>query len=249
MNHHLANMTWPEIGQALAEGATTLILPLGATEQHGPHLPISTDTLRAEALAARLATHLPNTLIAPPLPIGCSDEHAGFPGLLSLNTATMTSLIVECAQRLAAWGIERLIILSAHGGNKQAICDAVARLQYEVPKLQIQRTDALETPIDSDDEGRSKPLPPEIVGIHAGEGETSQILHLRPDLVDLDRAEPGYVGDMIAIIPQLKAEGLRAVTANGILGDPRPAEAQRGEQYLDAWAEAVANRLRAEFAE
>ena len=95
----LAELTWPQVARALAEGATTVILPLGATEQHGPHLPLGTDTLRAEALAARLAERLP-ALVAPVLPVGCSDEHGGFAGLLSLEAETLAAVIVDCARRM-----------------------------------------------------------------------------------------------------------------------------------------------------
>ncbi|MCG6867553.1 MAG: creatininase family protein, partial [Gammaproteobacteria bacterium] len=117
MTGRLAEMTWPEVAQALAGGVTTVILPLGATEQHGPHLPLATDTVRAAALAEALAEQLTQTLVAPVLPIGCSDEHSGFPGLLSLEGGTLARVIVDCARRMAAWGLQRLILLSAHGGN------------------------------------------------------------------------------------------------------------------------------------
>ena len=99
MKRVLAEMTWPDVAQAVACGMTTVILPLGATEQHGPHLPLGTDTFRAEALAERLASALPDALVAPALPIGCSDEHSGFAGLLSLDHATLAGVIVHCARR------------------------------------------------------------------------------------------------------------------------------------------------------
>ncbi len=109
----LAEMTWAEVADAIAGGATTVILPLGATEQHGPHLPLGTDTFRAAALAERLAAALPDTLVAPTLPIGCSDEHTGFAGLLSLDHATLAAVIVDCAARMAGWGVRRLVLLSS----------------------------------------------------------------------------------------------------------------------------------------
>src|SRR5258706_64190 len=126
--NRLSDMTWPELAAAIARGSTTVILPLGATEQHGPHLPLGTDTL-----------------------------------------------------------------------------------------------------------------------LHAGEGETSQLLHVCPDLVRLDRAEPGFVGDMEQIVPALRAVGLQPVTPNGVLGDPSRAQADRGARYLDALADRLATELRVEF--
>ena len=117
----LAEMTWAEVADAVAGGATTVVLPLGATEQHGPHLPLGTDTFRAAALAEQLAAALPDTLVAPVLPIGCSDEHTGFAGLLSLDHTTLAGVIVDCAMRMAGWGVRRLVLLSSHGGNASAL--------------------------------------------------------------------------------------------------------------------------------
>ena len=245
MLHYLADMTWPEVAQAVADGTTTVILPLGATEQHGPHLPLGTDTIRAAALAKRLAACLPHVLIAPPLPVGCSDEHAGFPGLLSLNTDTLTGVIVDCARRLAAWGVQRLVILSAHGGNGQALNRAAERLRDEVPDLEVWLPDKLP---DINEAilavARADHLSAAAVGLHAGEGETSELLYLRPDLVRLDQAAPGFRGDMAEIIPKLEQVGLRPVTPNGVLGDPTRAEAGRGERYLVARVEALAQWLK-----
>ncbi len=225
--NRLADMTWPDVAAAVAAGATTVILPLGATEQHGPHLPLGTDTFRAAALADRLAARLPEALVAPPLPIGCSDEHAGFPGLLSLDAETLASVIVDCACRMVAWGARRLILLSAHGGNGRALERAAARLTRELPDLRVW-------------------LPNDLLGLHAGEGETSEMLCLRPDLVRREYAAPGFVGDMEQVILKLRAAGLQPITANGVLGDPTRADAARGARYLDARAAELAAALQRE---
>lgn len=137
----LAELTWPEVTEAVAAGATTVILPLGATEQHGPHLPLGTDTVRAVALAERLAERLP-VLVAPVLPVGCSDEHGGFAGLLSLAAETLAAVIADCAHRMAGWGVRRLVVLSAHGGNGRALALAAARLRRELPELALWIPDA-----------------------------------------------------------------------------------------------------------
>lgn len=244
MNCLMAEMTWRQVAQAVAEGATTVILPLGATEQHGPHLPLGTDTIRAVALAERLAERIPGSLVAPVLPIGCSDEHSGFAGLLSLDHETLASVIVDCARRMVAWGIRRLIILSAHGGNDQAIALALRRLHDELPPLRVwvpsskSAYDALLA------EACHAGLTPESVGIHAGEGETSELLHLRPELVRLQFADAGYTGDMIEIMEQLsRPGGLANVTTNGVLGDPSAARGDRGARYLQVQIEDCAKQL------
>jgi creatinine amidohydrolase len=118
LTRRLAQMAWPEVADAVKAGAMTVFLPLGATEQHGPHLPLGTDTVRASALAERLAERLgPGFLVAPALPFGCCDEHAGFPGLLGLQHETLARVIVDLARRLTGWGVRRPVLLSAHGGN------------------------------------------------------------------------------------------------------------------------------------
>lgn len=246
MPHQLTEMTWPEVARAVSAGATTVILPLGATEQHGPHLPLGTDSIRAAALAARLAARLPAALVAPTLPVGCSDEHAGFPGLLSLEATTLAAVILDCARRMWAWGVRRLVLLSAHGGNGQGLALAAERLRRELPELALWLPDDLL----GVDEGvlavaAGERITPEAVGLHAGEGETSEILCLRPDLVRRESAEAGYCGAMGAIIPALQARGLRAVTPNGVLGDPTRADPARGARYLDARAAALAQELEA----
>jgi creatinine amidohydrolase len=237
MSRWLAEMTCPEVAQAVAAGATTVILPLGATEQHGPHLPLGTDTFRAAALADRLAAHLPGALVAPVLPLGCSDEHCGFAGLLGLEHATLAGVIVESARRMAAWGIRRLILLSAHGGNEQALSLAGQRLREAVPTLEVCMPGSLTTlPAAVLAAAQDAGIAPEAFGLHAGEGETSEMLHLHPELVQMQHAAPGYTGDMAAVLPVLQQAGLHGVTANGVLGDPRAADGTRGTHYLDAAA-------------
>lgn len=235
MIRRLADMTAPEVANAIAAGDTTVILPLGSTEQHGPHLPLATDSVRAAALADGLATATPGCLVAPVLPVGCSDEHTGFAGLIGLNHATLAAVIVDCARRMAAWGVRRLVLLSAHGGNASALKAAARRLAAEEPRLEVW--------IAASPRGLAETLAAiaaadgiamDAVGLHAGEGETSEMLKLRPDLVRMDRAIAGYVGSMADVMPRLRCQGLQPVTASGTLGDPRAASANRGARYLAA---------------
>jgi mycofactocin precursor peptide peptidase len=233
MRRRLAEMTWLAVADAIAAGATTVILPLGATEQHGPHLPLGTDTFRAVALADRLAEALPDTLVAPALPIGCSDEHQGFAGLLSLDQTTLASVIVDCARRMAGWGADRLLLLSAHGGNGDALDLAAGRLGEELPELRVvvlggapALSDAILAVAASDG------ITADALGLHAGEGETSEMLALRPDLVLMERVVPGCRDGLGNIMPRLRREGLRSVTPTGTLGDARGADGARGARYL-----------------
>lgn len=238
-------MTWPDVAKAVASGTTTVILPLGATEQHGLHLPLGTDTIRATALADRLAKRLPGSLVAPALPFGCSDEHSGFSGLLGLDAETLACIVLDLARRLSGWGVRRLVLLSAHGGNGEALDLARTLLRQELPDLQVQTNDHLETIAQTVLEvARRDGIPANALGLHAGEGETSEMLHLRPELVRMHRYTPGFTGDMEAVLDELREGGLRAVTKNGVLGDPTHAAAGRGARYLDALADGLAATLR-----
>jgi mycofactocin precursor peptide peptidase len=242
MTRRLAEMTWTAVAGAVsgagAAGAITVILPLGATEQHGPHLPLGTDTFRAAALADRLAAALPDTLVAPALPVGCSDEHHGFAGLLGLDQETLARVIVDCARRMAGWGVGRLVLLSAHGGNGRALEVAAGRLAEELPELRVvvlgggtTLSDAILAVAARDG------IPADAVGLHAGEGETSEMLALRPDLVLMDSVVPGYRENLAQIMPRLRREGLRSVTPTGTLGDATGADGARGARYLAAETE------------
>ena len=240
----LAELNWPALLQAVAAGVTTVILPLGATEQHGPHLPLGTDTCRAVALAERLAERLP-VLVAPVIPVGCSDEHSGFAGLLSLEAETLAAIIVDCARRMVSWEVQQLVLLSAHGGNGQALALAEARLRQELPNLAVWIPDAmticgeavLAIAAEAD-------IPFNAVGLHAGEWETSELLRLCPEQVRMDQAVPGHTGDMDVALAALVAHGTRALTSTGVVGDPRPANANRGERYLAAQAACYEAALR-----
>jgi creatinine amidohydrolase len=228
---------------ALENGYDTAIIPLGATEQHGPHLPAGTDTFRAEALAARLAVALGRALIAPVIPIGCSEEHRGFAGTLSLRHETLAAILVDVGDSLARQGFRRLVFLSAHGGNGRALAMAVEELQRTKPEMVIWRSGSLAESVEmaltsSDHAG----IDPAEAGIHAGERETSEMLALRPDLVDMARAEPGYTGDMAAVLPTLQTSGVRPVSHNGVLGDPRRASAERGAFYLELTLRTLGSR-------
>ena len=241
-------MGWPGVAEAVKDGATTVILPLGATEQHGLHLPLGTDTVRAAALADLLAERLgPGSLVAPALPFGCSDEHSGFPGLLGLDAETLARVVLDLARRLSGWGVRRLVLLSAHGGNGDALDLALTLLKRELPDLEVRTNNNLETiaPVMLEI-ARREGISASAVGLHAGESETSEMLHLRPDLAEQHRAAAGFTGDMEAILDRLREGGLRAVTTNGVLGDPTRATAGRGARYLNALADDLAAKLRSE---
>src|SRR5438874_9410584 len=123
----LAALAWPDV--AAVAGGSILVVPIGSTEQHGPHLPVGTDSDVAVALADRLASARPGVLVAPALPYGSAGEHAAFPGTLSIGTAALELVIVELVRSADAFG--GVVLVSGHGGNAAPLAAAVATLQAE----------------------------------------------------------------------------------------------------------------------
>jgi mycofactocin precursor peptide peptidase len=208
----LAALTSPEVEELAAAGAL-LAVPVGATEQHGPHLPLSTDTDLAVALCARLAAARPGVLAAPPLAYGASGEHQDFPGTLSIGTEAVELLLVELCRSATTLTFSRVLLVSTHGGNAGAVRRAERRLRAE-------SRDALAW------------LPAWEGDAHAGRAETSLELALAPDRVRPGRAEAGNTRPLTELMPELRRSGVRAVSPNGVLGDPAGASAAEGAALL-----------------
>ncbi len=196
-----------------ASQRNVLLVPLGATEQHGPHLPLSTDTDIAVAWCRAMAQDDDNVLIAPPLPYGSSGEHQSFWGTMSIGQDALETLVVELG-RSASESFAAMVFVSGHAGNAQPLSRAVGTLRSE---------------------GRSAfALFPQLDGsdAHAGRTETSLMLHLHPDRVDRDRAEAGCTAPLSEILDEMIAGGVGAVAPNGVLGDPAGASADEGAALL-----------------
>lgn len=205
MTRALASATWPDI----EPDRSTVAVPVGSLEQHGPHLPLDTDTRIAEALAHAL----PGTVAAPPIAYGASGEHEAFPGTVSLGTDVLRTVLVEYGRSVCRWAT-RVLFVNGHGGNVPALVDAVTLLRYE---------------------GRDAAwLPCGIPGgdAHAGDTETSLMLHLHPDDVDMTRAVVGNTAPLAELLPTMRRGGVVAVDENGILGDPTAATAARGAELF-----------------
>jgi creatinine amidohydrolase len=209
----LADLTWPEVGD-LAPTRSLLAVPVGSTEQHGPHLPLSTDTDIAVALCRCLAETRSDVLIAPAVAYGSSGEHAGFAGTLSIGQAATELLLVELG-RSATDTFGQVLFVSAHGGNAEPVGRAVHRLRAESRDVRA--------------------FMPRWAGDpHAGAAETAIMLAVRPAAVHPERAVRGDTRPLSVLLPTLRANGVRAVSETGILGDPTGATADAGRTLLTA---------------
>jgi mycofactocin system creatininase family protein len=224
----LADATWPEVEARVGATPTTLLVPLGATEQHGPHLPIGTDATIAVALAEGAAAEVPGAIVAPALPYGSSGEHQDFAGTLSIGAEATELVLVELA-RSATETFDRVLFVNAHGGNVSPLTAAVRRLREESRDVRA--------------------WSPRFGGdAHAGRTETSLMLALeaesgRPASTHPERRSTAVHGELAAagstapladLIEDLRAGGVRAVSENGVLGDPTGASAAEGRALLAA---------------
>lgn len=214
----VTELAWPD-AERLA-GGSVLAIPLGATEQHGPHLPLSTDTDIAVAIVDAVADH-PQVIAAPPVAYGASGEHQAFAGTLSIGQEATERLLVELC-RSASATFAQIVLVSCHGGNAGPVARAVAQLRGEGRDVR-----AWEPRFGGD--------------AHAGRTETSLMLAIAPDRVCIAEAATGATAPIAALLPQLQREGVRAVSANGVLGDPLGATAREGRELL----ERAADQLRA----
>jgi creatinine amidohydrolase len=203
---------WPDVSRR-AEQHEILLIPVGATEQHGPHLPLTTDTDIAEAITGGAAARHGHLLVAPALAYGSSGEHQDFTGTISIGQEATELVLVELG-RSAGTDFAHVIVVSAHGGNAVPLARAMERLA---------------------DEGQPVTAwsPAWRGDLHAGRTETSLMLAIAPDRVALDRAEAGDPRSISDLLPILADRGVRSVSENGVLGDPAGATAVEGRHLLD----------------
>ncbi len=228
-----------EIGEAAAAGAVA-VLPVGATEQHGAHLPTGTDTLLA-AHVAETAAEQTGDLVLPPLAYGCSLGHTDhWPGTLSLHPTTMTAAIVELGRWVHASGFSKLVIVNGHATNGPPCQSAILQLRHELPDLRARFVSIFDlTPAIAERYTEDAP------DFHANEAETSMLLHLAEAQVRLERAvdEPDRTVDRVLSYP------MPAVTRSGTVGTPSAASAERGAELVEQLVGALAELLRQARAE
>ncbi|MFZ3560411.1 MULTISPECIES: creatininase family protein [unclassified Streptomyces] len=239
----LAELTTEEAADAVTR-APVVIIPAGAYEQHGPGMPIATDTIRAERIAdlvgARLAGRV---VIGPPLPVGVSPHHMAFAGTVTLTTTTFAAVVREYVESLRRHGWRRFLVLTGHGGNNATLTTVAQDLLVSHPDVRFAWT-----PVTALASGVVAGMGVSEVHGHSGEAETAQMLCLAPELVHRDRLKPGSVS-----MDELKPEARLArsfsqptltlpydeLSANGVLGDPTSATAEDGAAIVAAAVDRV----------
>jgi len=236
-------LAWPEADQAAKQPGATLVWPLGACEQHGPQLPLATDALFADRILNSVFEHLDAALPIWRLPvqsIGFSPEHQPFPGTLSLSAELMLQLVDQVGGQLASMGVKRLVLFNAHGGQIGLLQVAARQLRLRCPSMAV-----LPCFIWSGVDGLQSLLPPAELahGLHAGQAETSLMLHLAPELVGPSRPVDGAHGPGSIHAPPegWSLEGAAPcawltsdLSETGVIGDARLASIELGSQLEQA---------------
>jgi creatinine amidohydrolase len=241
----MSEMSWVDIQKALDRGFSTVVFAVGSNEQHGPHLPTCTDSLIGDVLANKVTRKLGKALQVPTIDVGCSEHHMAFPGTINLKPETLKNLIRDYCVSLAKQGFKNIVILPSHGGDFNPVREVTDELNQSLKEARVVSYTDLRGLLRflaefSLKHGVSAPES----GAHAGESETSMVLAIRKDLVDMEKAKEGFVGNYEEKIPVIWSQGIRAVTENGVVGDPRKAEGSKGEEYLELWAEKMVDFVR-----
>jgi len=216
-------MTWTSVA---AIESPILVIPVGSFEQHGPHLPLDTDTRIAHALSTRIVdVFAPHAVLGPTITVSASGEHAGFPGTVSVGTDVTIRTFVEIG-RSADWS-DGVVFVNGHGGNTEAIATARTIITSEG------RRSLFWSPTAGADDDH-----------HAGRTETSVLLYLDPNSVDHDRLEAGNTQPIGELAATLRDGGVKSVSPNGVLGDPRDASADHGRQLFERWLGELESAIR-----
>lgn len=238
---YLADKTWPELGDYVAEESVTVV-PLGSTEQHGPHLPLATDHLIAEALA-REAADRAGYLCTPTINVGVSTHHMQFHGTMSVDPPQFRDYVESFSRNLNYHGIDRIVYVNAHGGNMQHLREVGRRLREDEVAFAV--------------EWMWDESIPELVssifehnGPHGGPKETAMILHIAPELVREDKLEDARDGGLVNLLDgNPTVHGARNYydaidnSENGVFGDQTDATPEKGAELFEAAAEQLVQLL------
>lgn len=243
MVFELTKMTWRDVQDGLDE-SSLVVVPTASVEQHGPHLPLSVDTLRARELGRRIAAEL-GCFLAPVVRPGVSGHHMDFPGTISLSRETFQAVVRDYCESLADHGFTDVALFTSHGGNADALAAVADRLDADLDCHVF---------VAGDREGMMEArttamgefgVTPEQAGAHAGAAETAFLLETNPELVEATDGATGFVGDVSEVSLD---DGIRAVSENGVLGDPERATLEQGGRLIESCVSYFVGEIEAEVA-
>jgi len=224
-----------------------VILPIGSVEQHGAHLPLSTDTLIADRVARRVSERCKATLLMPPLEFGCASEHSHFPGTISLRPETMSNILLDIANSLIKSDLKRVFIINGHGGNRAIIEVALITIKQALPEMQAYSFTIMDIVKPKYNEIRKAER--RLVG-HADEIETSMMLAITPELVDMPKAvrETPSLAESLSFEPEDSvgiafAWNAKEISKSGVIGDPLQASAETGKILIDYATEVISGKI------
>jgi creatinine amidohydrolase len=244
-------LTWNDIADMPDKANVVLIQPMGAIEQHGPHLPLVVDAAISNGVLGKALQRLSSSIPAYSLPLlyyGKSNEHYSFPGTIALSAQTLIAVLQELADSLYRAGFRKLALMNSHGGQPQVLEIAARDIHQKYPDFMIFPLFTWRVPHITKQLVTAKEWE---FGIHAGDAETSLMLALLPDYVQMDRAIAEYPQGLPAN-SLLSMEGAnpfawvtRDLTRSGVLGDPTTATKEKGDRILeslaDGWAQLIAD--------
>ena len=248
-DRYLPAMTPGQIAALPDKDWAPVIIATGAIEQHGRHLPVAVDSLMAQVWLARALVQLPagaSCYVAPPIVVGKSNEHTGFPGTLTISKDTLRALVLAIARQVHAWGFKRIAVLNTHGGNTAVVTYTLREIAATLglrcgwlrPKVEL-----------------GLPARENMFGYHANTAETAWLLAVAPQAVDMSEAVSEYCGDVATagdLRPEMAPATLAWVTADlsksGVMGDATAATPEKGAEWIargaQAYAEAIAEICR-----
>jgi len=236
----MEEMSYQQVKDAMDSGCKTVIIVAGATEQHGRHLPLGTDSMLGLTLAKNLAEKLGNALVAPIIPLGLSKAHMSYAGSLTYSWTTLMAVIEDYVSSYIRHGFESIVFLPSHLGNFQALENFASDAGQKYPGVKFVCCLNFEIMSELDNKSlKEDGVLSSIAGAHAGESETSQMLAFYPQSADMALAEKGFIGNYMEIRDKIRDDGIQVIAENGILGDARAANAERGIKIVRRMVEAM----------
>ncbi|CAN5132100.1 mycofactocin biosynthesis peptidyl-dipeptidase MftE [soil metagenome] len=222
----LGNSTSKQLQGQLQQTPAVVVVPVGSTEQHGPHLPLDTDTRIASAVARAAVDRLGTDAyhVAPAVAYGSSGEHESFAGTISIGDEVLERLLVEFGRSACRWA-PKVVFVNGHGGNVAALRAATQLLRYEGRDVAWSSC----TVLGGD--------------AHAGHTETSVLLYLSPSDVLIEEFRPGNSAPLAELMPRMRRGGVAAVSEVGVLGDPTTATAVAGMRMFEEMVVGCADRV------